>query len=85
MKLLPIVTFVIAGAALAACGTNRDNRFNETTYADHNGPDQTYEQDVVDRSPAYQDADVVYVRPAYRVVPVTRNPMLYDGYYYYSD
>lgn len=81
MKLLPIVTLVIAGAALAACGTTRENRFNETAYADHNEPTQAYDHEVVYRSPAYDE--VVYVRPAYRVVPVTQDPVIYDGYYYY--
>ncbi|HEV8391793.1 MAG TPA: hypothetical protein VGQ35_18215 [Dongiaceae bacterium] len=93
MKLLAIVTLMIAGAALAACGTTRDNRFNETAYADHNGPERTYyDHDVMYRSPAYgeryvygEDVDVVYVRPAYRVVPVARDPLIYDGYYYYRD
>jgi hypothetical protein len=90
MKLLPIMTLAIAGAALAACGTTRDNRYNETAYADHIGPERTYDHQVVYRSPAYgeryaydDDVDVVYVRPAYRVVPVARNPVYYDGYYYY--
>jgi hypothetical protein len=89
MKPLPIVTLVVAGAALAACGTTRENRLNETAYADHNGPQRIYEHGVVYRSPAYgeryvydDDVDVVYVRPAYRVVPVTRDPVIY---YYYSD
>ena len=81
MKLLPIMTLVIAGAALTACGTNRDNRYNETAYADHNGPSRTYDRDVVYRTPAYDDTDVVYVQPAYRVIP--SEPVYYDGYYYY--
>ena len=85
MKLLPIVTLVFAGAVLAACGSTRENRFNETTYADHNGPDRTYDREVVYRSSAYEEPDVVYVRPAYRVVPVTPDPVIYDGCYYYSD
>jgi hypothetical protein len=88
MKLLPIATVVIAGAALAACGTTRGNRFNETAYADHNGPERNaYQHEVVHRSPAFgeryvhgDDVDVVYVRPAYRVVPVTRDTVYYDGY-----
>jgi hypothetical protein len=80
MKLLPIVTLVIAGAALAACGTSSENRFNETTYADHNGPERTYDHEVVYRSYRYDDPDVVYVQPAYRVVPVTRERVIY--YYY---
>ena len=50
MKLLPIVTLVIAGAALAACGTSSESRFNETAYADHNGPERKYDHDVVYRS-----------------------------------
>jgi hypothetical protein len=89
MKLLPIATLVIAGAALAACGTTRENRYNETAYADTSAPETTYEHEVVYRTPAYgeraidDDVDVVYVRPAYRVVPVTREPVYYDGYYYY--
>ena len=90
MKLLPIATLVIAGAALAACGTTRENRYNETASADTSAPDTTYEHEVVYRTPAYgerviydDDVDVVYVRPAYRVVPVTRDPVIYDGYYYY--
>ena len=83
MKLLPIVTLVIAGAALAACGTTRENRFNETAYADHNQPNKTYDREVVYRTPAYDDPDVLYVRPAYRVVPVSPDPVVYDGYYYY--
>ena len=83
MKLLPIATLVIAGAALAACGTTDENRYNETAYADHNGPPKkTYEHEVVYRTPAYDD-QVVYVRPAYRVVPVTPAPVYYDGYYHY--
>ena len=84
MRLLPIMTLAIVGAALAACGTNRDNRYNETAYADHNGPSRTYEHQVVYRSPAYGERDVVYVQPAYRVLPVTREPVLYDGYYFYG-
>jgi hypothetical protein len=87
MKLLPIATLVIAGAALAACGTTRDNRYNETAYADTSAPETRYEHEVVYRTPAYgerdDDVDVVYVQPAYRVVPVTRDPVYYDGYYYY--
>jgi hypothetical protein len=82
MKLLPIMTLVIAGAALTACGTNRDNRYNETAYADHNGPQRTYEREVVYRT--YDDPNVVYVQPAYRVVPAPREPVLYDGYYFYG-
>ena len=80
MKLLPIATLVIAGAALAACGTNRDNRYNETAYADHNGPERTYDHAVVYRSYGYDDPDVVYVQPAYRVVPTTQQRVIY--YYY---
>jgi hypothetical protein len=76
MKLLPIVTLVMAGAALAACGTtSRANRFNETTYADHNGPNESNDREVVYRS--YDDPDVVYVQPAYRVVPTTRQRVIY--------
>ena len=75
MKPLPIVTLVIAGAALAACGTSSENRFNETAYADHNGPERTYDHEVVYRS--YDDTNVVYVQPAYRVVPVTRERVIY--------
>jgi hypothetical protein len=90
MKLLPLVTLALAGAAIVGCGTTRDNRYNETAYADHNGP---YDHDVVYRSPAYgdryydEDGRIVYVRPAYRVVPVTPGRVIYggDGYYYYSD
>lgn len=83
MKLLPIMTLVVAGAALAACGTTRENRFNETTYADHNGPNKVYEHEVVYRTPAYSEPEVIYVQPAYRVVPA-REPVIYrDGYYYY--
>lgn len=81
MKLLPIMTLAVVGAALAACGTTRANRFNETTYADHNGPAHA----VIYRSPAYDSADVVYVQPAYRVVPARQEPVIYHGYYYYSD
>jgi hypothetical protein len=77
MKLLPIVTLVIAGAALTACGTNRDNRYNETAYADHNGPDQKYKNVVVYRSYGYDDPDVVYVQPAYRVVPAPQDRVIY--------
>lgn len=85
MKLLPIATLAVAGVALAACGSVRENRFNETAYADHNGPRTYYDHGVAYRSPAYGDPDVVYVQPAYRVVSVTREPVMYDGYYYYSD
>ena len=77
MKLLPIVTLVIAGAALAACGTSSHNRFNETAYADHNGPARKYDDDVVYRSYGYDDPDVVYVQPAYRVVPTTQERVIY--------
>jgi hypothetical protein len=77
MKLLPIVTLVIAGAALAACGTSSENRFNETAYADHNGPERKYDHDVVYRSYGYDDPDVVYVQPAYRVVPTTQERVIY--------
>ena len=77
MKLLPIVTLVIAGAALTACGTNRDNRYNETAYADHNGPDQKYKHEVVYRSYGYDDPDVIYVQPAYRVVPAPPERVIY--------
>jgi hypothetical protein len=77
MKLLPIVTLAIAGAALAACGTTRENRFNETAYADHNEPNQSYDREVVYRSYGYDDPDVVYVQPAYRVVPTTREHVIY--------
>lgn len=77
MKRLPIVTLVIAGAALAACGTSSENRFNETAYADHNGPERKYDRDVEYRSHGYDDPDVVYVRPAYRVVPTTQERVIY--------
>jgi hypothetical protein len=78
MKPLAIVTLVIAGAALAACGTSsRENRFNETAYADHNGPERKYDHDVVYRSYGYDDPDVVYVQPAYRVVPTTDERVIY--------
>jgi hypothetical protein len=84
MKLLALMTLVIAGAALAACGTTRENRFNETAYADHNEPSKVYEHEVIYRTPAYSGPDVVYVQPAYRVVPATPAPVIYrDGYYYY--
>lgn len=86
MKPLPLAMLAIAGAALLGCGTTRDNRFNETAYADHNDG-----HDVVYRSPAYTSRDydddtVVYV-PAYRAVPVERRHLIYggDGYYYYQD
>ena len=91
MRLLLLATLVIAGAAVAGCGTTRENRYNETAYADHNGP---YDHDVVYRSAAYGDryyyddgGKVVYVRPAYRVVPVPPDDLIYgdDGYYYYRD
>jgi hypothetical protein len=75
--LLPIATLVIAGTVLAACGTTRENRFNETTYADHNGPNRTYDHEVVYRSHGHDDPDVVYVQPAYRVVPVARERVIY--------
>ena len=77
MKPLSIVTLVIAGAALAACGTSSANRFNETAYADHNGPERTYDHQVVYRSYGYDDPDVVYVQPAYRVVPTTHERVIY--------
>lgn len=77
MKLLPIATLVIAGAALAACGTSSDNRFNETAYADHNGPEREYGHDVVYRSYGHDDPDVVYVQPAYRVVPTQERVIYY--------
>jgi hypothetical protein len=85
MKLLPIATLVIAGAALAACGTTRDNRYNETAFADTSAPETKYEHEVVYRTPAYgerydDDVDVVYVQPAYRVVPASRERVIY--YYY---
>lgn len=83
MKLLPIMTLVVAGAALAACGTTRENRFNETAYADHNEPNKVYEHEVIYRTPAYSDTDVVYVQPAYRVVPAGETVIYRDGYYYY--
>ena len=91
MRLLPIVILAVAGAAVVGCGTVRDNRFNETAYADH----AHYDYDVVYRSPAYgeryyvvdDDDDVLYVRPAYQAVPVDRDDVIYggDGYYYYRD
>jgi hypothetical protein len=90
MKLIPLATLVLAGAAVVGCGTTRENRYNETAYADQ----PPYDHDVVYRSPAYgeryyydDDVDVVYVRPAYRAVPVTREDLIYggDGYYYYRD
>jgi len=83
MKLLSIMTLVVAGAALAACGTTRENRFNETAYADHNEPTKVYEHEVRYRTPAYSDPEVVYVRPAYRVVPAHETVIYRDGYYYY--
>ena len=89
MKMLPILALAAAGIVVAGCGTVRENRFNETSYADH----LHYDHDVVSRSPGYgeryydEDDDVVYVRPAYRVVPVARDDLIYggDGYYYYRD
>ena len=83
MKLLPIMTLVAAGVSLSACGTTRENRFNETTYADHNGPKQVQEREVVYRTPAYGEPEVIYVQPAYRVVPASEPVIYRDGYYYY--
>ncbi len=83
MKLLPIMSLVVAGAALAACGSTRENRFNETAYADHNEPNKVYEDEVIYRTPAYSDPEVVYVQPAYRVVPARETVIYRDGYYYY--
>lgn len=77
MKPLSIVTLVIVGAALAACGSSSANRFNETTYADHNGPERKYDHDVVYRSYGYDEPDVVYVQPAYRVVPTAQQRVIY--------
>ena len=77
MKPLSIMTLVIAGAALAACGTSSANRFNETTYADHNGPERKYDRDVEYRSYGYDDPDVVYVQPAYHVVPTAQQRVIY--------
>ena len=77
MKPLSIVTLVIVGAALAACGSSSANRFNETTYADHNGPERKYDDDVVYRSYGYDEPDVVYVQPAYRVVPTAQQRVIY--------
>ncbi|HEY1382194.1 MAG TPA: hypothetical protein VGF43_01195 [Dongiaceae bacterium] len=91
MRLLPLATLIIAGAAVVGCGTTRDNRYNETAYADHNGP---YGHDVAYRSAGYNDryyydddGRIVYVRPSYRVVPVEPHRVIYgdDGYYYYRD
>jgi len=90
MKLVPFAAVIIAGAAVVGCGTTRDNRFNETVYADHNGP---YEHDVVYRSSAYddryydEDGRVVYVQPAYKLVPVAPRHVIQgnDGNYYYTD
>lgn len=89
MRLLPVLTLVLAGAAVVGCGTTRDNRYNETAYADHNEP---YDHDVVYRSQGYSDryyydddGKVVYVRPAYRVIPPDRVIYGDDGYYYYRD
>ncbi len=90
MRLLPALTLIIASAAIAGCGTTGKNRFNEAADADH----VHYDHDVVDRAPAYgdrydvdEDREIVYVRPAYRVVPVERDDLIYggDGYYYYRD
>ena len=77
MKPLSIVTLVIVGAALAACGSSSANRFNETTYADHNGPERKYDHDVVYRSYGYDEPDVVYVQPAFRVVPTAQQRVIY--------
>jgi hypothetical protein len=88
MRLLPLAALIIAGATVVGCGTTRDNRYNETVYADHNGP---YDHDVVYRSGGYNDryyyddGRVVYAQPAYRVVPVAPRHVIYgdDGYYYF--
>jgi hypothetical protein len=93
MKLLPLVALAIAGTALIGCGTTRENRFNETAYADHNTYDhKTYDHDVVYRSPAYgeryyydDDGRLVEVRPAYRVAEPPYAIYGDDGYYYYRD
>ncbi|HET6621018.1 MAG TPA: hypothetical protein VFG64_13870 [Dongiaceae bacterium] len=89
MRPLPGVMLAIAGAAVVGCGTTGSNRFNETTYADHNGP---YDHETVYRSPAYgdrydEDGRVIYVRPAYRVIPAPPDRVVRgdDGYYYYLD
>lgn len=80
MKPLPLVTLVLAGAALIGCGTTRDNRYNETAFADHNDGHV-----VVYRSPAYvsryDDPDTVVYVPVY---PVERRHLIDggDGYYY---
>lgn len=85
MRALPAMALLIAGAAVVGCGTVRENRFNET-------PIDPVKRNIVYRSPAddertyyHHDVDVVHVRPAYRVVPVTRSDVIYgrDGYYYY--
>jgi hypothetical protein len=85
MKLLPIAALVIAGAAVVGCGTTRENRYNETAYADHSAPRTSYDREVVYRSPAHDEVEVVYVRPAYRAIP--QDQLIYggDGYYYYRN
>jgi hypothetical protein len=89
MRMLSILALAVSAIAVAGCGTVRENRFNETAYADH----LHYDHDVVYRSPAYgeryyeDDDDVVYVRQGNRLVAVDRDDLIYgdDGYYYYRD
>ncbi|WP_119301404.1 hypothetical protein [Dongia deserti] len=82
MKLLALLTLVITGTTVAACGGTRSDR--------------NYDHDVVYRTPSYEDRyyvdddddeRVVYTRPTYRAVPVDRDDLIYGdgGYYYYYD
>jgi hypothetical protein len=72
---IPVMALVIAGTAIAGCGTVRENQFNETPL--NRKVEYDYRNtgtDVVYLRPTYH---LVPVEPDYRVVPVTR--------YYYVD
>jgi len=71
MRLLRFAMFGLIGVVMVACGTTSENRYNETAYA----------HDTMYRTPGYGE-DGTYVHPAYRVVPVPPDRVIYDGYYY---
>jgi hypothetical protein len=79
---ITLMALVIAGTAIAGCGTVRENQLNETPVNQkveydyrHTGTDVVHTgTDVVYVEPTYH---LVPAEPHYRVVPVTR--------YYYVD
>jgi hypothetical protein len=73
MRVLYLAALVVVGAAVAGCGTVRENQYNETPVNQR----VSYRYD--------RDVEVVHVRPAYYVVPAPAYEAVPVTRYYYVE